>query len=144
MAIDYQTLADELTNDPLGRGYAGMTDAAAAADLNTEYRTRIRATMTGDEVFQQTDPAEFAALDDGSANNTPDSQGHWLAFCGKDSIDPQATANVQFLRHIYGASSTTESNLAAARQETISRATELGFGEVKVGHIEQARAQFGA
>lgn len=31
-------LKDELANDPLGRGYAGMTDAIAAADLNTAYR----------------------------------------------------------------------------------------------------------
>jgi hypothetical protein len=31
-------LTAELTNDPLGRGYAGMTDAEAVADLNTHYR----------------------------------------------------------------------------------------------------------
>lgn len=34
-------LADELTNDPLTRGYAGMTDEAAAADLNTAYREGV-------------------------------------------------------------------------------------------------------
>src|SRR5689334_12584613 len=32
-------LTDEFTNDPLHRGYASMTDATAAADLNTAYRT---------------------------------------------------------------------------------------------------------
>jgi len=31
-------LSDELTNDPLTRGYAGMTDEEATTDLNTEYR----------------------------------------------------------------------------------------------------------
>ena len=32
------SLRDELTNDPLGRGYAGMTDEQAAASLNTANR----------------------------------------------------------------------------------------------------------
>jgi len=31
-------LTTELTDDPLTRGYSGMDDAAAAADLNTAYR----------------------------------------------------------------------------------------------------------
>ena len=35
----FQILADELNNDPLGRGYAGLTDAMAAADVNSVYRT---------------------------------------------------------------------------------------------------------
>lgn len=33
-------LSDELLNDPLGRGYAGMTDQQAADDLNTKYRDK--------------------------------------------------------------------------------------------------------
>lgn len=37
--MDYPVLADELTTDPLVRGYAGMTDAQAADDLNTVYRS---------------------------------------------------------------------------------------------------------
>ena len=41
-------LSDELANDPLGRGYAGMTDAQAATDLNTVYRTRYRLLDTRD------------------------------------------------------------------------------------------------
>ena len=32
--MDLKKLAAELTGDPLGRNYAGMSDAAAAADLN--------------------------------------------------------------------------------------------------------------
>lgn len=37
---DLVALAAELTNDPLARGYLGMTDAQAAADLNTAYRNK--------------------------------------------------------------------------------------------------------
>jgi len=35
---DIDALSQELTNDPLGRGYSGMTDQQAADDLNTAYR----------------------------------------------------------------------------------------------------------
>jgi hypothetical protein len=34
-----QALKDELTNDPLGRGYSGMSDEAAADSLNTANRS---------------------------------------------------------------------------------------------------------
>lgn len=36
--MDYVALINELTTDPLTRGYSGMTDAQAATDLNTVYR----------------------------------------------------------------------------------------------------------
>lgn len=39
--MNIEALKSELTTDPLGRGYAAMTDIAAAADLNTEYRTLV-------------------------------------------------------------------------------------------------------
>lgn len=39
-----KALADELANDPLGRGYASMTDAQAAADLNEKRYTRANDT----------------------------------------------------------------------------------------------------
>ena len=49
--MDYVALKSELTVDPLSRGYAGMTDAEAAIDLNTVYRERNRISMTGSEVI---------------------------------------------------------------------------------------------
>ena len=138
--MDYQALHDELTNDPLARGYAGMTDEQAAADLNTVYRTRNRASLSGDEVFQATVPAEFNALSDGSGNNTADIQSHWIGFCGRETIDPFATANVQFVIDTFGSGSTTVSNLQALRVEDVSRAEELGLGTVTAGDVQKARA----
>ena len=38
MATRQEILAADLTTDPLGRGYVGMTDQQAADDLNTSYR----------------------------------------------------------------------------------------------------------
>ena len=53
--MDIDKLRDELTTDPLARGYSGMSDKEAADDLNTEYRTTPKATITGDEAFTATD-----------------------------------------------------------------------------------------
>ncbi len=133
------SLADELTIDELGRGYSSLSDEEAADDLNTSYRTRNRTSMTGDEVCQATDATEFAWIGSGHGNSGDD-QGHLLSFCGRDSINPFASANVQFVTEIFAAGSTTLANRQAARVESITRATELGFGIVKVGHVQVARA----
>ena len=133
------TLKDELINDPLIRGYSGMTDQQAADDLNTSYRTRNRTSMIGDEIAQAADPTEFNALDDGSANNTADVKGHWLALCGRETIDPFATANVQLVIAIFGGASTTVSNLNVARVKSITRATELEIGFVNARDVGYAR-----
>ena len=118
-------LKDELTNDPLVRGYSGMSDQEAADNLNTKYRSRNRTSMSGDEIAQQAVPAAFDALDDGSLNNTADVKSHWLALCGRESIDPFASANQQLVISIFGTGSQTVLNLQAARVATISRAEEL-------------------
>ncbi len=147
------TLKDELANDELVWGYNGpgvfnagpgpMTDQQAADVLNTVHsspdtRTRNRTSMTGDEIFQATDPGEFNGLTSGSGNSSDD-QGHWLAFCGRETIDPFATANVQLVIAIFGNPSTTLTNLTAARVESITRAVELSLPFVKPGHVEFAR-----
>ncbi len=139
MADDLKT---ELDTDPLGRGYAAMSDQEAADDLNTSYRTRNRTSMTGDEIAQAADPAEFNGLDDGSANNTADIQGHWLILCARETIDPFATANVQLVIAIFGAGSTTVSNLNTARVESITRAEELPGvrSPAELNHVVAARS----
>ena len=134
-------LKDELANDPLVRGYAGMTDQAAADDLNTSYRTRDRTSMTGDEIAQQADTAEQAGLDNGAVNNTADVLSHWLALCARATVDPFATANVQLVISIFGAASTSVTNLQTARVESITRAVELGIrSPARRAHVEAARS----
>ena len=126
-------LSDELTTDPLGRGYGGMTDGEAAVDLNLLYRSKIAEQMSGDEIFQQTDPPEFSSLQQHK-------QDLWLAFCARDVIDPGATANEELVKWIFGAGSVTVASLVATRSLSISRGDELGLGHVKHGHVQQARA----
>ncbi len=132
MAVDIDALADELTNDPLTRGYAGMDDAAAAADLNTVYRTRNRTNMTGDELFAATDNTEFTGL-------TAHEQTLWVSFCGRDQIDPFGASNVAFVQHVFGGGSATIAALSSARTESVSRAVELFGQDVGEGDVWDAR-----
>lgn len=139
MSVDLVLLKAEIDTDTLGRGYAGMTDDQVAEDLNTEYRLRDRTAMSGDEMFNATDSGEFNALDSGSGN-TADDQAHWLSFCGRDQIDPFGSANVQFVIDLFGAGSTTVTNLNNLRRESISRAVELFNESVTTADVIQARA----
>jgi hypothetical protein len=136
-------LVNELTTDPLGRGYAGMTDQQAADSLNTRNRTRNKARMTGAEIFENTNPAEFNALPEGAdqaGKATRNKKSEWLSFCGIEGVDPFGPA-VQFVINVFGSGSVTVSNLSAARVETVSRAVELGIAPVPVkpGHVQEAR-----
>lgn len=126
-------LKAEIDGDPLTRGYSGMNDDQVVADINTVYRTRNKSSLSGDEMFQATDGSEFTAL-------TEHKEQSWLAFCGRDSIDPFGAANVAFATYIFGGGSTTLSNLNTIRTEDVSRADELGIGRVRVGNVTEARA----
>lgn len=124
-------LKNELANDPLGRGYANMPNTEVANDLNDLARLRVRTSMSGDEIFQQTADTQFKTL-------TDTKKQLWLAFCARDVVDPRAAANIAFVLWVFG-TGTTITNLNAARTEAISRATELGLGIVKPGHVEEVR-----
>lgn len=129
------TLRDELSNDPLGRGYGTMTDAEVVADLTTASRTRQKASITGSDLWNHTDSTEFNALSETA-------QQRWLGLCGVDTIDPFGPAE-DVAVNLFPADSTTLSNLAAFRVEDISRATELGLGDVKPYDVQKAREQLG-
>lgn len=125
-------LKDELTNDPLTpkRNYSGMTDFEAANDLNTTYRTRNKTNMTGTEIFNAIDKAEWNALSDAQRDDV------WnILHLG--NINPFGI-EADLMQDIFGAS-TTITALQAARKENISRAEELGLGVVGAGQVEEAR-----
>ena len=126
-------LRAELTVDPLGRNYAGLTDTQVVQSLRLVNRTLTRTSMSGDLVFRQTNGTEFGALTDAK-------KSQWLAFCGRDAIDPAAPANVSFVQYVFGAGAATLTSLAASRQYSVSRADELGLGAVFEGDVARARA----
>ena len=133
MRVDENAVrASELLEDPLGRGYSSMSDQEAADSLNVVNRTRIRASMSGDEFFQATDEAEFMGLTDAK-------RALWLSFCARAAIDPGAAASTAFVKFIFGAGSATVSALATRRTEVVSRAIELGIRST-AGLVEDSRA----
>ena len=131
--MDYAILKAELTDDPLARGYAGMSDDQAAASLNAADRTGLRTNMSGDEARHQTDAAEFNALSDAK-------KSQWLAFCGGTTIDPTNAVDIAFVQYVFGSGSQSVANLNVARSEAVSRAQELGLGVLASGDITRARA----
>lgn len=135
--MDYVILHDELTTDPLSRGYSALSDAQAAADLNTAYRTRTLEQLDQSDVYNAMVVAEFTAL---SADAR---QEVWnIVQVGGASglwVRPGDTARTRLIA-LFGAGSDTIQALAALLTEDISRATELSLGTVKPGHVTKARA----
>lgn len=129
--MDYGILKSELATDPEGRGYSGMTDAEAATDLNTEYRERDRTSMTGSEVFNAVDMTEWNALTDIQRQTV------WNVI-HLGTLNPFGR-EATLLTNVFGGGSATITALAAARKESISRATELGLGFIAPGDVENAR-----
>lgn len=131
--MDLAALAAELTAGHPDTGAYNADDATAAGQLNAVNRTKIKASMSGDEIFGATDGTEFGALTDLKKQI-------WMSFCGRETVDPQGSANVALVNWVYGAGSDTLTALAAARSDNVSRAVELGLGVIKEGNVSEARA----
>lgn len=123
-------LRNEIQIDPEGIGYTG-SDQNVLNKLTALTRTRERTSMTGDEIFQQT--ATDAVL-------TATKKGHWLSFCARSTIDPFASANVDFVKDLFGTATGTITNLQTSRVQSISRLTELKIGVPTLHQIAVARA----
>lgn len=129
----------ELTNDPLGRGYAGMTDQQAADDLNTKYRNLTVDYVTGDAIFNATDDVEYAAL-------TETQKASWDRLCAIAQIDVTSGVAKSREAELFGAGTQTRTNLLALKYTPISRAVELNLFDadaenetVTALHVQQAR-----
>jgi len=129
--MDISILAAELTADLLSRGYSGMSDAEAAADLNIVCRERNRSSMTGSEVLNAVDVTEWGSLDAGQKQTVWD-----VVHLG--DVNPFGV-EATLLIAVFGSGSNTIAALAVARKEAIGRAVELGLGFIYPGHIQNAR-----
>ena len=127
-------LKNELDNDPLARGYAGMTDSQAANSLNDENITIVRDFISGQEVFQALDVTEFQAL-------TVANKSTVLEITHRDEINTANSNERNFLLDIFGGGSTTVSNLQSVRNQNISRAFQIGIPvTIKPGYVNRARS----
>ena len=133
--MDYAVLYNEVTADPLGIGYAGMTNDQIAESLNAVTRTRNRDRMEPTEVINAMVLSEWNAV------TAAKKQTIWnLLHMG--SVNPFGIEATLFI-DAFGADSATIRELARIRVQGISRAQELGLPVVAVGHIQEANAQRG-
>ncbi len=122
-----------MDSDPDARGYSGMTDQAAADDLNVLRNVRIRAVMAGDEILDKTDGSELTAL-------TAVEMTTWLSLCAIDRVDPANDGPMVAVASGMTSFAQTITNLQAARNETVSDGVKYGFGEVIIGDVQNAGA----
>jgi len=106
-------LEDEISGDPLGRGYSGMDDAALLTSLNAADRSRNRTSMTGREIKAAIDVVEYKALSDAQKQQM-------IELIKRDDLDLFGLDR-DILIDIFGGGSTTVSKLVTARVESISR-----------------------
>lgn len=125
-------LKTEIETDPLGRGYSGMTDLEVATDLNIVYREVSVEFVTGQEIFEAVVPTEYNTLTDKQINLLH-------AIMGLVNISVNGTNTKTALLSMFGAGTTTRSNLAALQKRDVSRAEELGLPFVYEGHVQEAR-----
>lgn len=130
--MNYGPLRDEVINDPLGRGYSGMTNKQVVKDLEKKYRTRNISSFSGSFVLNRIKKSEYDALSDADKDKV------WQIL-HLNSINTFGVEAALFV-DIFGAGSTTINNLSGARTESISRASELGLGKVYHRDVEKVRS----
>lgn len=135
--MDYTILVAELTNDPLPRGYAGMTDAQRLASLRVKDRPTERSIVAAYEVLEAIVPSEWAAL-------TAQEKQRVQTFTSAGQVNLKGPNTRAAFAAAFGGGTTTRSNLLALQAgPNQDRATELGIADVGDGHLASARQMMG-
>lgn len=147
--IDYAVLRQELTQDPLGLGYAGKRDAARAALLNAvvgpgAWQADLPA-VPKNKFLKLTVPAAVrlatATATDGTTLG-PKIVARWQAVFGHVyHVDPATDIDLSFLAQAVADKVMTQAELDGVGVKTGSRAEKLfGVGTViSEQHIGEAR-----
>ena len=131
VSVAASDLCDEITIDPLGRGYSGMTPDQIITDLWTAYRSRWKECVQGADLLDAIEAPDWVAITDNERDRV-------LLILGLGCMDPQKNVRT-LLIGIFGSGSQTISNMAAAAQDAITRGDELGLGKVRVADIERCQ-----
>lgn len=141
-AAEQTTLHDEIVGGAsplnaqylviLGNGQDNVSRAQLLADLlndKTTNRTVVRESMSGSELFDATDVAEYVLLSDAQKQL-------WISFTSRDSVNPEIGGKAQQLvQSIFPPAGNTVQALANARLQTVSRAAELGLPAVNANDV---------
>lgn len=104
----------------------------AAVQINEVNRTKDRTSMSGSEVLNAIDTAEYNLL-------APEDKDRVWQVIHLGTINPFGVEET-LMKSIFGSGSTTIATLANLRKDDVSRAVELGLGKVRAGTIREARA----
>lgn len=136
-----QTLADEITNDPLTLGYSGMTDQEVANSLNGI--TRPDPLVPRADILKYLiQNAKWKGLIE---STTATAISAVRAFQDQDfgTIDLGDSANDGMLDQLVTETTLTSADktaIMALQNNKKSRAQELGFDCVKLIYVQQARS----
>ena len=129
--MDIDALRTELVAGHPDTGAYNVDAEIAAGELNAVNRTTNKTSMSGSEIINAVDKAEFIAL-----TNAAEAQFWNVVHLG--DLNPFGI-EADLLIDIFGGGSTTIIALQALRKNSVSRAVEIGLGGVRVGHELEAR-----
>ena len=150
----YAVLTDELRNDPLGVGYANMTDDEVAASLNEpRYSVPTTRFITWRAIAAVLDDDEYAAVKaalNQLANLSP-KVADMIPFLSQATGDDGTGGGIDFgnadvramIQALPGIGEAAKGKLLALGERPVSRAEILGLPEVYPGHVESARRMMG-
>lgn len=132
--IQLTALKSELLTDPETLNYAGAADAQAKAVLINDPTliSRERVVIQTHEIFEAIVPADMPPIGE--------SLTKLMGLLSMGTVNTQGTNTRALLIAIFTGKATTLANLATLQTETISRASDLGFGLVTAHEIEIAEA----
>ncbi|MEE8598019.1 MAG: hypothetical protein V3S69_00605 [Dehalococcoidales bacterium] len=138
--VRIQAIRDELDIDPAVLGYAAPNagvEADAIADLalmSAVGQTVDVPTLSGSQLFEAIDDTEWQAL---TVDEKTDVQ--FVVSLGDNiQIAPGTKARAMMARALAGSTASLAA-LGVLGSKTVSRAEELGFGQVHIGDIQHAR-----
>ena len=144
--VDYKKLKDELTVDPLTRGYSGMSDQQVVDSLTlTVDRPVVNDMNVGSlGIMREIGPTLGATiLDKLEAAATVDSRLKWfmkeLNTNGVDIGNAVTRATIDDLVTNSVITAAEGASLKGIPEKTVSRAEELGFSELSDQVINNAR-----
>jgi hypothetical protein len=123
----------EVLDDPLGRGYEAMTFQEVIDSLHTKDRQRNKTSLTGSEVLNSIDAADWATRTDAQKRTVFD-------ICHLGTVNPWGVEATLLIDAFDGSTGATITALQAARVELIHRVAELGLGNVRTSDIQKVRA----
>jgi len=143
-----QTIKTELETDPLGLGYSGMDDSAAAASLNEKTRSKLEPISSAELLAWSANNTRLQSIKSAAESGADDTiksvaQAAYLMITRDDTtLDLNLADRVALLDALVSYSVLTaddKASLESLATVAISRGEELGVGLVRAGDVIQAR-----